>query len=117
VVGEYEHLFIKVKYLKMKHSIITALLAISIIGLHGCYASKEKERMDRWLGRSKQNLIAKWGLPYRQGGNGSDGEVMVYLKNFNYYYNRQYTFYIDHMGTIYSWRSEPVGKPAVRVYN
>lgn len=65
--------------------------------------------MNSWLSVSKQELIQQNGLPIKTGGDGADGEVLVYGFPFTFHYPRTRVvwtykfFFIDKNGLIYHW--------------
>jgi hypothetical protein len=42
--------------------------------------SHEQHRMDKWIGRSKDDLLRKWGLPENAVRNSDGSEVLVYAR-------------------------------------
>jgi hypothetical protein len=96
-------------------------LLIAIIVLSACSSSKNAG--DKWVGKTKQNLIKTWGTPIRVFEDSKSGEILVYAdqiydeSNRNYsraagssYWNYTY-MYIDKMGKVSSFRNEKQNYP------
>ncbi|MNR28105.1 hypothetical protein D3C85_1454140 [compost metagenome] len=97
------------------------ILLLAIILLAACSSSKNTE--DKWIGKTKQNLMKTWGTPIRIFDNSTDGEILVYAdqiydeSNRNYsreagssYWNYTY-MYVDKSGKVSSFRNEKQNYP------
>jgi hypothetical protein len=55
------------------------LIALSFLLVAAACSSKEEYPEERvWIGRTKQDLIQKWGLPQKKESDGSNGEIYIY---------------------------------------
>lgn len=96
-------------------------LLIAIILLSACSSSKKAG--DKWVGKTKQNLMKTWGTPIRVFDNGADGEILVYADQIYNESDRNnsrevgasywnYTYmYIDKIGNVSSLRNEKQNYP------
>lgn len=98
------------------------ILLTGIIVLYACSGSKNTG--DKWVGKTKQNLLKSWGMPIRTFDNATDGEILVYadqvyngseknndsrIAGSNYW---TYTYiYVDKNGTVSSYRNEKQNYP------
>ncbi|MTH14030.1 hypothetical protein [Flavobacterium sp. LC2016-01] len=97
------------------------ILLITVLFLCACSSSKNSG--DKWVGKSKQNLIKSWGTPIRTFDNTTDGEILVYAdqvyeKDKDHdsrmagplYWNYIY-IYVNKAGKIVSFRNEKQNYP------
>ncbi|QOG02023.1 hypothetical protein [Flavobacterium sp. MDT1-60] len=92
------------------------VLLIAIIFLTACSSSKTTG--DKWIGKTKQNLMKNWGTPIRVFDNSTNGEIFVYADQIYDESNRNnsreagssywnYTYmYVDKNGKVSSFRNE-----------
>jgi len=61
--------------------------------------------MERWNGKSKQELVSHWGTP-TETTKTDEGEILEYIEPVQYSYkkppDRKIQFYLDSSGTIYN---------------
>jgi len=92
------------------------ILFFAIIVLSSCSSSKSTG--DKWVGKTKQNLMKSWGTPIRVFDNSTNGEILVYADQIYDESNRNnsreagssswnYTYmYVDTSGKVSSFRTE-----------
>lgn len=92
------------------------ILLIAILLLSACSTSKTTG--DQYVGKTKENLMKKWGTPIRVFDNNNDGQILVYADQVYDESNRtdsreagssywNYTYmYIDKNGKVSSYRNE-----------
>ncbi len=92
------------------------IVLCAVMVLSACASSKIAE--EKWVGKSKQNLMKSWGTPVRTFDNATDGEILVYADQVyekdNDHDSRiagtsywTYTYiYVDKAGKIVSFRNE-----------
>lgn len=89
-------------------------ITLSSILLFGCYSQKKaaeqrKAAMDSWIGSTKQQLIMSEGIPLKTASDGSNGEILMYGKQFTFTYPRTRVvwayklFYLNSSNKIYHW--------------
>jgi hypothetical protein len=96
---------------------LLAILCCAILNFVSCGSSNEdKFKGDpKWIGKSKQQLIEKYGLPNEKQDDGKGGNIFIYTKNLEAKvhgskekqgYQAKRFFYLDPSGTIYQFRDE-----------
>ncbi|MDQ6469102.1 hypothetical protein RB619_00515 [Flavobacterium sp. LHD-80] len=98
---------------------IIVLCAVMVL----CACASSKNTGDKWVGKSKQNLMKAWGTPVRTFDNTTDGEILVYAdqvyeKDKDHdsrmagplYWNYVY-IYVDKSGKVVSYRNEKQNYP------
>ena len=94
----------------MKNLFIT----LSVFLIIAC--ATEKDKMQSWLGHTKQDLVAAFGEPARVESDGRTGEIMMYAKQKNTASYYQYRiFYLTGEGKVYSWLLKTDKQPPEKI--
>jgi hypothetical protein len=109
-------------------------IVLPVVLCVGC--TTPKLIMKSWVGRTENELYARWGAPSKTIDNGSNGKIVVYIPDMvgkdgvrfrysnarqpvayigprNNEYKKTKSFYITPMGTIYAWKWEKGATPVV----
>jgi hypothetical protein len=95
------------------------ILIFLIVGLLTACVS-QKEKMNSWLGSTKQQIIMSWGPPARTASDGGTGEILIYVRqiyipqsNMNFYDYKM--IYVNSGGKIYHWLTQTQQVPPSQI--
>ncbi len=80
-------------------------IALMLLVLSACVASKDKAKMDTWIGKPESQLLATWGVPTKSIDNGDKGKILAYdrgLKNVTGQVVKKvsYQFFVSKAGIV-----------------
>jgi len=99
----------------MNLNVSVPAIALFLVLFTSCVPTK---KMNGWVGKEEYQLIEQWGPPERKASNGSNGEILIYSKQFYYYgttYYKYYMFYEYANGVIYHWLIQSGSVPPQRL--
>jgi hypothetical protein len=82
------------------------LFSLSLILMSSNCNKKLQEKMNSWMGSTKNEVIQSWGLPNNTASDGDGGEVLVFSESSYYQgttYYRHVLMYFNQEGRAYHW--------------